>query len=499
MSIDCSYKDVQWCQRGLYKSDDCICDANLIVPDSQSDIAKIISVKAHPVITAAKAESGRIQLTGQVKFNVLYIGEDDSSKICTIVSIVPFSQTLSASVTEDFLLLPSITGCSCDYTLVNSRKCKASALLKLSVEAFKNNTSSILVCAPNAQTKSNENYFCSLKALVSKNIPISENIDLPQGKGAISLILRYSASISDYDYKILNNKAIVKGNISIYVLYLSASDITDTTLSFPFTEVVEAQGLSPNLDTNLTLTVSDCEILKDTDLSGEYRMFDVNLLLNVTIKAFHRENATTITDIYYPKNAVKTQSTVLPLTTMLPSLSEEEFVKETLTLNKTMPQISRVLDLDTTFSELSVQDDNTLSAIAEVTLLYQSSDSFINSHTQKFSVSHRFGADVDKIFDITLKHSGYALSGDNTVEIRLGVGFNAHCSKNESLTVFTLCEEIPYTPENRASIVVCFVREGDSMWDIAKKYNIPVSSLASANALEENSVLTVGEKLLIPR
>lgn len=42
------------------------------------------------------------------------------------------------------------------------------------------------------------------------------------------------------------------------------------------------------------------------------------------------------------------------------------------------------------------------------------------------------------------------------------------------------------------------VRNGDSLWTIAKKYGISVESLAKANNISPNKTLQIGEKLLIP-
>ena len=41
------------------------------------------------------------------------------------------------------------------------------------------------------------------------------------------------------------------------------------------------------------------------------------------------------------------------------------------------------------------------------------------------------------------------------------------------------------------------VSEGDTLWDIAKKYNLGVSDLANMNSINENSYLQLGQQLTI--
>jgi LysM repeat protein len=42
------------------------------------------------------------------------------------------------------------------------------------------------------------------------------------------------------------------------------------------------------------------------------------------------------------------------------------------------------------------------------------------------------------------------------------------------------------------------VKNGDSLWKIAKKFNVPVTSIANANGIDSKSALQVGQKLKIP-
>ena len=46
-------------------------------------------------------------------------------------------------------------------------------------------------------------------------------------------------------------------------------------------------------------------------------------------------------------------------------------------------------------------------------------------------------------------------------------------------------------------IVIYFVKKGDSLWSIGKKYGVRVGDLMELNKMD-NDELTEGEKLLIP-
>ena len=43
-----------------------------------------------------------------------------------------------------------------------------------------------------------------------------------------------------------------------------------------------------------------------------------------------------------------------------------------------------------------------------------------------------------------------------------------------------------------------FVKDGDTLWDIAKKYRVKTDRIISANGLDGENGIKQGEKLIIP-
>ncbi|MBQ3110564.1 MAG: DUF3794 domain-containing protein [Clostridia bacterium] len=500
MSVDYSYRDIEWCHALHYKNDDCLVDGNIIVPDSMDDIAKIVSVKGCPSVLERKCENGRINVTGQVKVSVLYIGENDSGKLFTLNTTQSFSHAISApEVTDEYLPLVFATSCNISHTLINSRRLRTSANVKLCASSYKNNRTKVLSEVYGAEARSCEKSFVSARSVCAKNIIISDTLELNAGKNPITSILKHNVRISESDFKALNNKLIVKGNLSASILYCSDETLNDVTLTIPFTEVVEAEGVSPSSITNVSLNVTECEIRPETDLSGEYRMVDINVILSVCVTAFMKEEATVVTDMYLPHGALEIETAPIKLHVSAKEISEEEFFKESITLPPTAPLISRIVDTDCRISELN-HSTSKAEGIAEVTFLYLSpSSAAINTYTARLPISHTFAIPNVSNVRCSVKHTGYAITGDSAIDIRISINFEAMSDESEDVYVISNCLEKDYTAPKRNSVTVSFVNKGDTLWSIAKKHNIALSSLASANAIDENAILTVGSKLIIPR
>ena len=499
MSLECLYKDIEYCRFRTDKSEEYTCEANLIVPDTKGDIAKVLSVKSLPVISDTKTEQDRILISGTIKFSVIYLSEDETESISTITTSVPFSHIITASgITEEFISLVSLCSSNCAYSLINSRRLKVTSFVKFISKSYKNTRLKALSQAKGAETKQQSIPFFAARVVSNKNITVTATTELPPGSYPICEILNATSTIADSDQKVLNNKLIVKGNITTDILYKHANGISDASVSVPFTEIVEADGMAAGFDSKISISVSDCLITPSTDISGENRMLDITFVLSVTILSFTKEENLVITDIYIPRSTVKLNTDTVISSDPLHLICEDDLIKETISLSQGQPSIYKILDIICSLGEFSL-NGNSSSSILEVTILYLSDDNSVNTFSSRIPISHKFTGDNISNPTGLMKHFTYNISGSDKVDIRMNLQFCADIYKTEKTAVFTSCSQEDAPLKARPSIIVSFVKHGDSLWDIAKKYNIPLSALASANALDENAILTIGEKLIIPR
>jgi LysM repeat protein len=61
-----------------------------------------------------------------------------------------------------------------------------------------------------------------------------------------------------------------------------------------------------------------------------------------------------------------------------------------------------------------------------------------------------------------------------------------------------IVEEEGDVPQKKASITIYVVGEGDTLWDLAKKYNTTVNDLIKINKIEEPEHIGRGHKLIVP-
>ncbi|MCD8049363.1 MAG: DUF3794 domain-containing protein [Clostridia bacterium] len=500
-NINCSYKDLAHSECFADKTEKTTCDCDMIVPDAQSDAAKVISADAHARISRCEYASGRVTISGSVTFNILYISDEENPRVCSVTKSAPFTHvSLCESSDENVVCIASAAVSSVSFSLVNGRRIKASCDLTLSISCFKNMRDNILTSLDGAECLKREITLTALKTAARKEISLNETLDLPAGKGAIGEILRSFVSVSNYEAKPLHNKLMLKGSLLASILYLSDGNLNTASVEIPFTEVVDAEGLAPGGSLKTDLSIADCEILPETDLSGEYKMINAAVVLSVLVLSTESETCEVVTDAYLPHGALKCECAKIRLNGAQCE-PEEEFIKENLSLNSSNPPLSRVFDMSCRLSEPNCDENGMINGFVEVTILYLSSDPSnpLASFSGKIPYTHKSSCKSISSVKASLNHSSYTISSQNELEVRLSLLFTITPANCETINVFTSVEEDAFTPSDRPSITISFVSDCDTLWSVAKKHNISLSDLISANALSENQPLKKGEKLLIPR
>ena len=69
----------------------------------------------------------------------------------------------------------------------------------------------------------------------------------------------------------------------------------------------------------------------------------------------------------------------------------------------------------------------------------------------------------------------------------------------ETINVIDNIEEKAEEEENPYSMVIYFVKPGDSLWKIAKRYKSTVADIARINNIENPEKISVGMQLFIPK
>ena len=103
----------------------------------------------------------------------------------------------------------------------------------------------------------------------------------------------------------------------------------------------------------------------------------------------------------------------------------------------------------------------------------------------------------DKV-EIEMSYIDYKISGDNIIlNIKLNMKFCNNNSSNVKIIEDIKINENLFLEDY--NVVVYIIKKDDSIWSIAKKFNVTIDSIIRVNNLENPSMIYPGDKLYILR
>ena len=107
------------------------------------------------------------------------------------------------------------------------------------------------------------------------------------------------------------------------------------------------------------------------------------------------------------------------------------------------------------------------------------------------------GSNIDTVIEIDAQN--FIVMPDESIDIKVDLGFTAISGKDSSISIIDEVTEADSRATCQYSMIIYFVKPGDSLWSIAKKFGSTVEDISRVNGIENPDNLQVGKQLYIPR
>ena len=102
--------------------------------------------------------------------------------------------------------------------------------------------------------------------------------------------------------------------------------------------------------------------------------------------------------------------------------------------------------------------------------------------------------------DIMVDVEKYEISSQtDNIQINIDLNISTKMFKTIELNIIEDLEEKELEDKEEYSIIVYFVKAGDTLWNIAKKYRSTVENIKQINNIEDEDKLDINQQLFIPR
>lgn len=490
------------------------CETDIIVPDVKPDIVKILQADANINIGNKSCGSNRITVEGKADINVLYLGEDNC--VYSINTTEQFSHLVDAKgVTDGMVPEIEVDVENIDCTVINSRKLSVKVLMGVDANAISQVEAEL--CTEIVDDAPFEILYDTVRPFVpvvrtADKFTIKEKIDIPSGKPSISNILHIGTKITDKECSVVANKVVIKGTLCVNTLYIG--ELSDNNIQYmeheiPFVEVIEAEGAMEDMPVEVKLNIENTyyDILEDSD--GDLRQMEIECVVLATIKINTEMQVDIIQDAYCIPCTYLAEKETTTVSRLVSDTKTTIGMRDVASMSPDFPEIMQVYNVvaKPNIATTEVQDGKVLlEGVIDAQILYLSNnpDSPVNCYKHQYKFSQTIdvdGAQADMICDIVvdIDHVSFNISMGREVELRFSMNVGIKIIASDAITYLCSLEKSEEEEEVKRGccIRIYFVKDCDTLWDIAKRYKTTTGKIMEINEITGDSELFPGKQLLI--
>lgn len=489
------------------KTDNIMVEGDIIVPDVKPDILNTIHTSGNVCIYKKEVLEGKVRIDGCVNVYIMYLADGEMSSVRSLNTCLDFTNTFDfENVRPDMNLELEVEVRSVDCKVLNGRKVSVKAAVELKQKVYSNETVEYIKQIQNVEDIQLLNKSFVLNSLIgsgmnkvyAKDTLILDNID------NLAEILKVDLKITNQDTKVSYNKILAKADASVKIMYLTEDDRINVVESIiPVMGFVDIPNVS---DDNLVDTKYELKNLIVKPNSVEEHSIYIEAEIELSCMVYESRNVDMIQDLYSPsQNLVFNKKAIR-------SMVGKERIEDVCSIRQTSPVAeihgNRIYDVEVV---PSISNQNLLNGRivyeGEVGLKFiYSSDNGVNIDTKTMSLPFTFNVDAPNVnqssmveTQMQIKNQNFVVMPDGNIDISIDINFIMNISK---MTSINLIDSIN-AEENRQieiySIIIYYVKPGDTLWEIAKRFRSTVEDIARVNNIENPDKLNVGQQLFIPR
>jgi LysM repeat protein len=512
--IDIVKENLQFQQLLHESSSTAILRDEYLIPDTHPDVQAILTVEARPIITSKEIIGNKVMVEGRVEYNALYIPRDDNMVVNSIIYNEKFTNSLDLG--EDEHKLVCEVDCKVEHIdakIMNERKIAIEGIIGLNWYVYKSTEFDFVKNVEASEGIEVLKKIESINRLVaSKDTELigKSMIRVGMDKPQISKILKSSMRLHKREVKMGEDKVYLGCYCRLNILYLG--DETNEIISLEddvyISKEEEVIGIFIDMIPSVTYEMKNSDVVIEEDDLGEARIINSEFLVGAKIKVFSDENIDIIKDAYSPKFPIELRKDTYEIGAILGTKTNDSIIKDNIYLKEGDIKPERIIaasgNLIITDKTIS-QDRITVEGIIRANIMYKTADeeigfSEVSAEVPFTSVIDMLGAKegMKAIIKSSLENEEASLEA-NTIAFKATISLTAkvfyETAKEFISDVIELDGE---APKKNASIAIYVVGNGDTLWDLAKKYNCTVDDLINMNQIENPDNITEGEKLIIP-
>lgn len=507
-------------------------EEDINVSDTRPDVGRLVFTRGKIKIDEIKSGMNKIWIKGKLRYQILYEAEGKDAALAGMEGELPFMEEIymEQAESQDRVVCESALE-DMRVNMINSRKLSIQSVISLKprieelvetkvctgIAEYQIQPQTKISGIPNMEgeqleyRKRNQEY---LETAVSKRdlFRIHEECRIGNALAPIGTVLWKSIDVTRADFHPLEEKLAVSGEMTVFLVYEeeTSDKVNWFETSIPFGGNVECQNCREGMIADVSYDIGHEELTVREDADGEARVLGAELALELEIKLLSKENVQVLADIYGVSCEVDTITSAGLMKKLRQDMYLEEKFAHNTKLEEAQPKPLQICHSDAKLEmeDCAVNEDEiTWKGTAALRLMYQTGEEGSGFYTLEDSVPFAItrpaagldGGQERQTTQPQLTQLHAALKDGNQIEWRGVIQLHMplyDVEKSELLQDIHVGELDSQKLEKLPGFAIYFVKKGDTLWQIGKKYYVSVEKIKEINQLTSDEI-KAGDRLLI--
>ncbi|MCH5339228.1 MAG: DUF3794 domain-containing protein [Acetatifactor sp.] len=484
------------------------------IPENKPDVSTLNLEKGELVIDEIRPGTDSVTVRGQLCYVVLYHTMEDGANLVVLDGKLPFEEKINIQgvMPTDTVV---VEGEVEDLTMgtINSRKLNVQCLVTMTarVEELYDEEAPIAIHGEEKAEYRQMPINLAQIAICKNDIyRLKEEVVLPSNYPNIFQILWSNISLGDVEFKAMEEKLSISGDVHLFVLYEGEGEehpIRSFETTLPFSGALECHGCREGMLPDIRCRLGQQELTVRPDFDGEERSIGLELVMDISIRIYEEEKLDIISDIYGVSSEINTVTHRANLRRLLARVTGK--TKVTDRIHVTDGSVLQLLHSEGSVileQQSTVENGILLQGSMTIKVLYITGEDDSPYGCTQAQIPYHYTLEVPDIAseDLGKVHAEVEqlqvtmLDGEE-MDVKAVLCFSTVVFKNipvDMISQVTVSELDSSKMSNLPGMVVYVVKPGDNLWNIGKKYYVPVETLRELNSLESDELMP-GQKLLI--
>lgn len=480
-------------------------EGDVIIPDVKPDVENVIYVDALPVIDNYIVNSGQITLSGNCEFNILYVSEKLPNEIIRISTSIPFKNSFAVdNLTPESFVEITISPTKISSLILNGRKISVSAELNTHINISGSEEITFINEVENNETINQLKSRVSLPTFVdaTKNsTTLKDTAMLSTDQPTINDILKYNCCVQKEESTISDGKILLKAELNIKMYYTSddSSNIHLFETSLPFSNFIDVKNINENDICDLENRVKNLSIKLLPDSDDLMRIIEFDADIENSLKIFRNSEIEIIEDIYSTETDLIPQRDNIYYEVNTPSISEDVTLRGTISIPE--DENVKILTSMGRIKSINLEEENNnsiLSGIIDVTVIYSvPSTGKINSVSLDMPMEHILSDKIQTLENAKIENIDVTNAGGEKYDVKIILNVNGRENKQGEISILRDLVELETPPQKNTGLTIYFVKPGDTLWKIAKRFHTTIEHIAEINNISNPDIINAGSLLVI--